>query len=375
MGFFRKKVITFFMNERCNMMCIYCTIHAEDKKNKDKDRSKVIDLDFAKCGIDDYFSNGFFAPDEKKGIRIFANGEPTLEFERMAEIVAYAHQKAGNNLFVEMQTNGLFKEEIAHWIKENVDLVWFSLDGLEDLQNMQRPTQTGEPSFAAIDRNIKIVSTSTRTKIGLRPTISDYNIDRQIQLIDYALENGIAAVCADPWGNMVKKKKGQPELKQFADKFLEAWKYAREKNFFYGTEFTVNFDEEVEIYCRSCLPAPQFTPDGYVSSCDMVNNKEGFLPNFFPELIFGYYNKEEKKIEYNQEHLEKIKSRNIYNLKDCQGCEALKHCAGGCIGIAIASSLDFYGKNNDYCAITKYLFKRMPELINTGYNPDIPIHP
>jgi radical SAM protein with 4Fe4S-binding SPASM domain len=286
----------------------------------------------------------------------------------MKEIVAYAHQKADNNLFVEMQTNGLFKEEVAHWIKENVDLVWFSLDGLEDIQNKQRPTQTGEPSF-------KIIKDSKRTKIGLRPTISEYNIDRQMELIDYAIENGIPAVCADPWGNMVKKKKGQPDLKHFADKFLEAWAYAREKNIFYGTEFTVNFDEEVDIYCRSCLPAPQFTPDGYVSSCDMINNKEGFLPTVFPELLFGYYNKEENNIYYNNQSIEKIKSRNIYNLKDCQGCEALKHCAGGCIGVAIASSLDFYGKNKEYCAITKYLFKRMPEIINTGYNKDIPIHP
>jgi radical SAM protein with 4Fe4S-binding SPASM domain len=361
------------MNERCNMKCIYCTIHSEAHKNKDT--SKVIDLDFAKCGIDDYFGNGFFKKDEKKGIRFFANGEPTLVFERMKEIADYAYRKAGNELFIEMQTNGYFKEEVAHWIKENVDLVWFSLDGMEDIQNRQRPTQNGEPSFEIIDRNIKIIKDSNRTKIGLRPTISEYNLDRQIELIEYAIENGISAVCADPWGNMVKKIKGQPDLKQFADKFLEAWAYARKRNIFYGTEFTVNFDEEVEIYCRSCLPAPQFTPDGYVSSCDMVNNKDGFLPTLFPELLFGYYNKEENKIYYNNKNIEEIKSRNIYNLKDCQGCEALKHCAGGCIGVAIALSLDFYGKNEDYCAITKYLFKRMPEIINVGYNKDIPIHP
>ena len=116
MGFYRKRVITFFMNERCNMRCIYCTIHSE--QNKSKDTSRVIDLEFAKCGIDDYFSNGFFKEGEKKGIRFFANGEPTLVFERMKEIADHANRKAGNDLFIEMQTNGFLKKRLPIGLKK-----------------------------------------------------------------------------------------------------------------------------------------------------------------------------------------------------------------------------------------------------------------
>ncbi len=182
-------------------------------------------------------------------------------------------------------------------------------------------------------------------------------------------------ICADPWANLIGKVEGQPDLMDYANEFLKAREYAKVRNLPYESEFTVNFDEEVEVYCRSGLPAPQFTPDGFVSSCDMVNTEDGFLPKFFPELIFGYYNKDEKKNYYNEDHIEKIKSRNIYNLTDCKGCEALKHCAGGCIGIAIASSLDFYGRHKEYCTITKYLFRKLKEEVNRGYNSEIPIHP
>ncbi|MHA1661075.1 MAG: radical SAM protein [Promethearchaeota archaeon] len=354
------------------MKCIYCPIHSNSSPKKIK--SKVIDLNFAKRGIDDYFENNFFNKNETKGVRIFANGEATLEFKRIKEIVDYARKKANDNLSVEMQTNGYFNKEIAVWIRDNIDLLWVSMDGLAGIQDRHRPTTDKKNSFKTIDRNIKIINKSKKTKIGIRATISKYNVDKQIELIDYAIFNNLIAVYADPWGSLIEVE-GQPDFMHYADEFLKAWKYAREKKLVYGSEMTVNFDEEVNIYCRSCLPAPQFTPDGYVSSCDMVNNKDGFLPKLFPELIFGKYNKKENKIYYNQDHISKLKSRNIHNLKDCQSCEALKHCAGGCMGIAISSSLNFYGKDDKYCAVTKYLFKRMSEMVNIGYNKNIPIHP
>ncbi|OGF25568.1 hypothetical protein A2331_01745 [Candidatus Falkowbacteria bacterium RIFOXYB2_FULL_34_18] len=372
MGFYRKKLITFFINEECNMKCIYCPIHSENSPHKSK--PKVIDLKFAKKGVDDYFSNDFFAPHEKKGIRIFSNGEAMLEFETVKEIVAYAHKKADNDLFVEMQTNGYFGKDKADWIKKNVDLLWISMDGLKEIQNKHRPTIDDNSSFEVLNKNIKNISKSKRTKVGLRATISKYNVDKQIELIDYAIDNKLAAVFADPWGSLAEAE-GQPDLMHYAKEFLKAWKYARQKSMTYGNEMTVNFDEEVEIYCRSCIPAPQFTPDGYVSSCDMVNNKDGFLPKLFPELIFGEYNKKENKIYYNQYHIKKLQSRNVYNLKDCRNCIVLKHCAGGCIGIAMSASFDFYGKHDKYCAVTKYLFKKMSEIVNNGYDKNIPIHP
>ena len=161
----------------------------------------------------------------------------------------------------------------------------------------------------------------------------------------------------------------------FAKEFLSAWNYANKKNLVYGTEMTVNFDEKVKIYCRSCLPAPQFTPDGYVSSCDMVNNKKSFLAQVFPELIFGSYDKKRNKIYYNLKHINKIKSRNIDNLKQCKKCPVLEYCAGGCIGVAMAKSLDFYGINKEYCPVVRYLYNNMKEVVNKGYDKNIPIHP
>ena len=366
MGHYRKNVITFFINEVCNMQCIYCTVRVR----KVGDEPKVIDLDFAKRGIDD-----FFRDTDSRALRLFSNGEATLEFETMKGIVDHAASRAGDELFVELQTNGVFGEDVALWIAKHVDLLWISLDGTEEIQSLHRPLHSAQSSFQIIDHNIQIIRRSDKTTIGLRPTVSTHSIDRQTELIDYAHANGIETLYAYPWLALFVKKPGVPDFIDFADKYLEAHQYARELGIFYGSIFMINFDEKVEINCRSLLPSPHLTPDGHVSCCDMANNSQGFFPSMFPEVMYGRWDAETGEIIYNQASISKIRSRTVENIPACAGCVAKDHCAGGCIGAGMMRSRDFYGVNPEFCEVTMYLFERMQHLVNVGYNPDLPFHP
>lgn len=366
MGHCRKHAITFFINEVCNMQCVYCAVRSTEARS----HPAVLDLEFAKCGIDD-----FFRETDSRALRLFSNGEPTLEFETMKGIRDHAFSKAGDDLFVELQSNGYFSEKVAHWISENVDLLWISLDGPADIQNTQRPLNSGNPSFPVIDRNIQLIRQSEKTTIGIRPTITEGSVDRQTELIDYAAENGIKTMYAYPWLALFLKKPGVPDFMHFAEKYLEAWEYGKQKGVFYGTIFMINFDEEVEINCRALIPAPHLTPDGYVSNCDMANSKGGFFPGMFPEVLYGQWDPEAKKINYDEEKIAKIRTRNIHNMEVCKDCVALKHCAGGCIGAGMMRSGDFYGVNPDFCRVTLYLFEHLQEIVNIGYNKNLPFHP
>jgi len=367
MGHFRKNLITLFLNDYCNMSCIYCPMHSKTAiEYKMHDKSKILDIEFAKCGIKD-----FFEQTQSYRIRLFSNGEPTLSFSLMKEIVEYSIELAGKKLYVELQTNGFFSDDVCKWIDLNVDMLWISLDGIQDVQDRQRLSITGETVFPVIDRNIKSLKSSKRTKIGLRPTITEYGMSKQKELINYCNENNVSVIYAYPWVSFMRQIEGQPSLEEFAKQYLQLINYAKEKNVYYGTIFMINFDEEVEINCRALLPAPHLTPDGYVSCCDMMNNGEGILE----DLIYGKYVSEEKRIEYNHKKIEKIQSRNIHNLEQCKNCEVLKHCAGGCVGSAILYSGDFYGINQMFCKTTKYLYKYMKEYVNVGYNRSLPLHP
>ncbi len=375
MGHARKNLISLFLNDFCNMRCIYCPLHAEGtafyalKQSllEEQKTQRVIDLDFAKCGIRDFF--------EQTGsyqIRIFSNGEATLAFNTASEITKYAYSLAGDKLYVELQSNGNFSPEVADWITENVHMLWVSLDGVGPSHNKQRPGIKGKPTFPTIDRNIKAIKSAGNTTIGIRSTVSTHNMDSQKELIDYAKENGIGVIYAYPWVSFVAKKEGMPDLMEFAESYLDARKYGEKVGVYYGTIFMINFDEEVEINCRCLLPAPHLTMDGYVTSCDMQNSGNGLMD----DLIYGKWDAEKKKIEYYPEKIEKIRSRNIHNLEGCVGCEALKHCAGGCVGAGIISNcLDFYGVNEEYCKVTKYLFANLQHLVNVGVDPNLPLHP
>jgi radical SAM protein with 4Fe4S-binding SPASM domain len=366
MGHYRKHCITFFINEVCNMQCIYCTVRAR----KEGSQPRVLDLDFARRGIDD-----FFRDTDSRALRLFSNGEATLEFETMKGIVQHAEARAGDDLFVELQTNGVFGEEVARWIAERVDLLWISLDGTEDIQSLHRPLHSGASSFATIDRNIRLIKGSERTTIGLRPTVSTHSLDRQKELIDYAHRHGIRTLYAYPWLALFVKKPGVPDFIDFADRYLEAHHYARERGIFYGTIFMINFDEQVEINCRSLLPAPHLTPDGFVSCCDMANNGQGFFPSMFPEVLYGRWDPEAGVIHYDQDKIAKLRSRTLHNIPACEGCPAAAHCAGGCIGAAMMRSRDFYGVNEEFCEVTRYLFERMQHIVEEGYDPHRPLHP
>lgn len=367
MGHYRKNLITLFLNDYCNMSCIYCPMHSKTAiEYKMHDKSKVLDIEFAKCGIRD-----FFEQTKSYKIRLFANGEPTLSFSLMKDIVEYSKKLAGEKLYVELQSNGFFSDEVCKWVDLNVDMLWISLDGIQEVQDKQRLSTTGETVFPVIDRNIKALKSSRKTKLGLRPTITEYGMHRQKELINYCSNNNITIIYAYPWVSFMRQIEGQPSLEEFAQEYLQLINYAKERNVYYGTIFMINFDEEVEINCRALLPAPHLTPDGYVSCCDMMNNGEGILE----DLIYGKYIQEENRIEYDPQKIEKIQSRNIYNLPQCKNCEVLKHCAGGCVGSAILYSGSFYGINQMFCKTTKFLYKHMQEFINVGYNTALPLHP
>lgn len=367
MGHFRKECISFLMTNACNMRCSYC--YLGDKKSKPFDpQAKRINLDFAKRGIEDFFDQS-----RSRHIRFFGEGEPTLEFKRMQEIHAYAKDLT-DDLCAELQTNGYFNMEVAKWCAKNLDIVWISMDGIPNIHDRCRKSLNGERTSHILERNIKLLS-QNGTIVGIRSTIGSMNIDRQKESIDYFSGIGVKAVFADhlclPVGNggNVKMLKNIEEVKpiDYADRFLDAKNYADNIGLFYSNFLCVNFDESVNIACRAMIPVPHLTPSGHVSCCDMATRPGTILD----DLIYGEYDENTKAIKYFQDKIEKIRSRDKANIPECQSCDVVNHCAGGCMGEALNETQDFYKVKKNLCEVTKYLAKRMK--LDNGLYPFI--HP
>lgn len=349
---YRKDCISILMTTRCNLSCNYCYLQASSLDEQS------IDLEFAKQGIRD-----FFTKKESRHIRFFGAGEPTLEFNKIVTIKNFASELAGDDLVVEIQTNGVFSTKVARWLAKNANIIWISCDGPPDIQNYLRPTKGGKKTSHILERNILILQNeSVNAVVGIRATITPKNILRQKEMILYFESLGIKAIFSDPEfppvendpKNVRKDVNGSDFNLEYAKEFLKAKKFAEQRNIFYGSIFTVNFDEKTEIFCRSCIPSPHLTTDGFVSCCDM-----SYMGDILPELIYGKYNPERTLIEYNQERILSIRTRKASNLLDCKGCEILYHCAGACLGEGLNETGRLLGVKKDYCEAIKYLAKNL----------------
>ena len=120
--------------------------------------------------------------------------------------------------------------------------------------------------------------------------------------------------------------------------------------------YCANFDEEVIYACRSCLPTPHVTPDGYITCCDMCVTADDAS---MKELIYGVYDERLDTIFYDQKAIEHIQSRKAENIPECRNCEVRNYCAGACLGEALNETGSFYGVKKESCDAIRYLWKKL----------------
>jgi len=366
MGHVRKQMISIYLSARCNMACKYCVLATQ--KNIIEKHDLAIDFEFVKRGISDFFRDY-----SGRAVRYYGAGEPTMEFELMQQITEYAQSVSTDIVYFELQTNGLFNEHQAAWIKDNIDFVWISCDGMPEIQDKYRPMANGKPSSNIVTRNIKFFAENNNSKIGCRATLPLEMIDRQIELIDYFVSLGIKYICVERAFSSIDKdlfsaKQQSPEY--FAQKYFEAFEYAKRKGVFYGHLNMANFDEKVRFNCRACFPYPHLTTDGFVSCCDIAPfGKSEYKEHTQLELVYGKWNAEKCIIEYDEEAIHRIRSRSVETLSKttCKGCTVIEHCAGGCLGQALMETGSILGKASWNCAVTKCLFSQME--IGAGLYP------
>lgn len=361
-----KQMVSFFLTTKCNLNCVYC--YNRDERSQYK--PQTLSLEIAKAGMDLFFSEN-----PSRHLRFYGPGEPTQEFKLMKQIVEYGHSVAGNEITTELQTNGCFSEEICDWIINNINILWISFDGEPDIQNANRPFANGKPSSPVIEKNIKkILSASNNSvMVGARVTITENNIDRQKQMIDYFSSLGIKYIWNDPifpsvdkipvCDDLQKQKNFFFDMDHYADTYIEAYRYALECGVFYGSFLTCNFDGCCSQHCRSCTPVPHFTTDGFISACDLVTIGEaaGHMDCF----VYGKWDKKEKKFNFDYAKIKALQERSIHNMEHCKNCSVREHCGGYCLGEVQNETGNLYKQKPETCKAIRKIAKEI------GYTKEI----
>lgn len=369
-----KKMISFFLTTKCNLCCRYCY----NSKERSQLTEKTLPFEIAKAGIDWYFNNNI-----SRHIRFYGPGEPTQEFNLLKRITKYAKSKSdgGNKTTVEIQTNGIFTENVRQWMLDNMNIIWMSFDGMKDVQAYNRPLNllyddmfSHRSSADILEDNVRWLITHKEKRnlmVGARVTITDLNINRQIEMIDYFYNLGIHYVWTNPLFYSVgkipviadekKRRDYRFDMDLYIKNYLNAFEYAKTKGIFWGSFLTINFDGESPYHCRCCTPlsAPHLTPDGYISACDMV--VLGAKPYHMDPFIVGKWNSDTKRFDLYDDKIKALNNRKSTMMEHCQSCPVKLHCGGYCLGETVNETGRIDGQNLIKCEAIRRLYFELGE--------------
>lgn len=224
------RTLFFSMTSECNSECPYCFARGGEF-------SLNLNFEVIKKSID-FIKN--HKESNKTTYIIFTGGEPTLKFDLLKKTVIYANSILGKVKYL-MWSNGIFSSKIGEWILKNINDSQISCDGPPKIQNLQRPLKGNKPSSSHVEKNIEFLI-NEKAPFFVRPTITAYSVDKQLEIIEYFHSLGVDRIYLEPLkecGRSLRYKDSSPiakspDLSVFVNNFLKAQELAYD----YGMKLT-----------------------------------------------------------------------------------------------------------------------------------------
>ena len=347
---FKPTEVTLFLTSRCNLRCIYCYALAGDRP------ASEMSLITAMRGIEYVWRNTIEKGKTEFTVGYHGGGEPTMNWEVLKESFEYAKRLArstGMQAHGYMATNGVLSYEKRQWIANHFCGVNVSIDGLPDVQNIQRPMRSGRQSSNEVLETVRFFD-NVQFRYGIRMTVTALSLERLPQSVAYLLESTRPThIQVEPMYLLGRGKDiGMAvEPLAFVQAFMEARSIARQCNvdMFYSA---ARMDVLTDHFCQSCGEGFNLTPQGFVSSCYEVPGPEF---EFADEFIFGRYNHDSRRFEFDEEKVIRLRDRSIEPIAWCDKCFCKWHCAGDCFYKKKHRSVEHDFAGDPRCEITRLL--------------------
>ena len=185
----KKNLTTFFIIDIsgiCNLDCVYC--FRDPFKGEIIEESVLLDI----CSFIDRTTteNGL----DNICVQLWG-GEPLCAEERIWQVCRYFKDKT-YNVNVSIETNGtLITEKNAKLLFENNVSVGISVDGLPEIQALQRPLSNGSDSMAAVIKGVSELKRYYGSNTGGICVITKNNYHRLNEMISYMVNTlGLGSV-------------------------------------------------------------------------------------------------------------------------------------------------------------------------------------
>lgn len=313
-------VMYLILTDRCNLGCKYCFVEAgfpADYKCND------MSWDVAKKAID------LFNTQRNKNVpgRIwFYGGEPLMNTKLLFECLDYLG-KEYPEIEPIMVTNGtLITQDLADRLAEYSNLqIAVSLDGPGNVHDIMRVDKLGHGSYVKTRQGIRNLK-SAGINFGISCTIAEHNVDQVETVARWANEEvGSNSIGINFLVDTPKMFIDEEYMRKANEGLIDFFKNSRNKENVFESRMlrkvTAFITGEPRWHdCAACGSQIVISPLGEIGIChEGLGERRTFVGSIHKE--FDYYNNDQVK---------EWARRSPATMPECQDCEALGICGGGC---------------------------------------------
>ena len=314
----KKAILTLILNRDCNMRCIYCFAEGGDNK-------QVLSKECIQEALKEVIK-----PGTEEILITFFGGEPTMCYDEIVFTVNEAKKYPIKKTFA-ISTNGVMSDKMLDFLIKNKFAFNFSMDGLPDVQNLQRPLMGGKPSSEIVENTIKKL-VKNKISFKVRATITDQSVDKMPEMVKHLAKLGVKYIhleAVNVSGRAEKLNIKKPPVEKFIEQFKKSSDIARELGVSLVNGIYTNLIEPSIHSCSAVTGGKLIiTPKGNVSRCYEVQDKRHPYSDIF---IIGQFNQDTKKFEFNQKKMNRLCKRTADTAEECRDCFAKYICSGGCV--------------------------------------------
>ncbi len=342
--------VTLFPTDGCNLRCRYCYAGAEKKRH-------ILPVEAGKAAIDLVAANAKKLNYQDFVVGFHGNGEPFFAFDIIQELCRYAYESAdrtGLKASLTIATNGVMNEQQLDWLIAWFDSVNVSFDGLEDLQNFQRPMADGKGSFPYVHRTLKRLNDAGK-QFGIRTTLTSSSIERLPEIAAFVLDNypKCDPLHVEPaWeaGRSLKTGEKTPDADLFIRKFLEADALLNGKM---RLVFSAARSDQLGLsFCAVCNDSFVVTSEGLVTSCYEVAERSDPRSGRY---IYGNFDSEQNCFRFDEEKRSELHRLTVTQMPYCRDCFCKYHCCGDCAAKLLGVRQPEEHAGSERCRITRAL--------------------
>jgi len=343
--------ITVFLGDACNLSCVYCNAVSGRDGNFNPDKTvTAVNILLEKYPI--------------KHISFYGNGEPLLYFKTLKQIVTMGRNQGIESLYV--VTSGMLDKNTKEYVRflvENKIYTQISIDGYEEIHDLQRPLQNGKGSFNYIMRTINEFKKygDLNKYCFARFSLTEYASMHLKEIILFLYEIGfrkirMAELIPEGRADELSEFTRAPEPMKIVDQVVEALLLADDRRINFTGDYDPRSPSEAGIFPCPYMGGKAFSLNKNLDILCCLEDYEKWR--------IGRVNLQNQSVNINEDKLSKIQRRNMLAFEDCISCPV--KCGCGCTHYSWLKhkSLSMPGDYKEKCEalrmiLTKYLKEKL----------------